>query len=65
MRLLVVRTHLRGSLLPRRELQAMPGVLGELLMIETVDQTFRGEIKVAKLHDLKGGKQLDDVMPPL
>jgi len=43
----------------------MPGVLGELLMIETVDHTFRVETKVDKLHHLKGGKQLDDVMPPL
>jgi hypothetical protein len=48
-----------------KDLQAAPAVVGELLTITTSDQCFRGDLKVAKLHDPIGGKEMNEVIPPL
>ena len=65
MRFRVVRTHLRGVPLSRKELAATPGAVGQLLTVTATDDRYRGVLTVAKLQDEAGsGKATSDELLP-
>jgi len=65
MRFRIVRTHERGIPLPRPEIVRATGTLGELVTAQTADNSYKGTVIVARLHDDAGGSPSAELIPSL
>jgi len=64
MRFRVTRTHERGIPLSRREIVRSTGTLGELVTAQTEDESYKGTLIVARLHEAAGAP-LAELLPSL